>query len=362
VIPGGTAVSAQVVGSVTTRDGQRDVAPLWQLDARRAGKHFGFQAKFEGVSDAFEAAAGFIGVPDAVTLAGGPSWTVYGKPGALLARATGGVSVNGRWTYDDFVAGRNLQDRQLFLTGSAEFRGGWSLSAFNWFEYFGYDRRLFEGYAVERRGAAGIVDTVAPYPGGGTIHNYGSSVTLTTPWVGPFSIDLSATFGADVNYFEWAPANILFLSSTIQFQPTSQLRVLGTYVLTYFQRRSDGSVVSVTHIPRLRVEYQLNRSLFLRVVGEYRASRRDALRDEGRTGDPILFLDPRDGVHKRAPASQSESNGFRTDFLFSFQPTPGTVFFAGYGGSYRDTGRFKFGDLERTADGFFLNASYLFRM
>ncbi len=362
VLRGGTALSAQVVGSVTTQDGHRDIAPLWLLDVRRAGKHFGFQTKFEGVSDAFDAAAGFIQVPDAVTLSGGPSWTVYGKPGAFVGRATGGVSVNGRWTYDDFVAGRNLQDRQLFLTGNVEFRGGWSLRAFNWFEYFGYDRRLFQGYALERHGAAGIVDTVAPYPGGATIHNYGSSLTLSTPWVGPFSADFNATFGADVNYFEWSPANILFVNSTIQFQPTSQIRALGTYVLTYFQRRSDGSVVSVAHIPRLRVEYQLSRSLFLRVVGEYRASKRDALRDEGRTGDPILFLDPRDGIYKRGLASQTESNGFRTDFLFSFQPTPGTVFFAGYGGSYRDTGRFKFGDLNRTSDGFFLKASYLFRM
>ncbi len=362
VLPGNVVVAAQVVGSVATRDGRQEVAPLWELDVRRAGRHFGFQAGFEGVSDAFEAAAGFIGVPDAVTLSGGPSWTTYGKPGSLVARATGGVRVNGRWTYPDFVAGRRLQDRQLFLTGSFQFRGGWSLDAFNWFEYFGYDRRLFEGYAVERHGVGGVVDTVAPYPGGATIHNYGSSLTLNTPWVGPFSANLNATFGADVNYFEWSPANILFVNSTIQFRPTSQFRVHGTYVLTYFQRRSDGSVVSVTHIPRLRLEYQLNRALFLRVVGEYRASKRDALRDDSRTGDPILFFDPRTGGYQRGPAGAQESNGFRGDFLFSFQPTPGTVFFAGYGGSYRDNGRFRFGDLDRTSDGFFVKASYLFRM
>ena len=362
VLPGNVAVSAQAVGSVTTRDGHREVAPLWDLDVRRAGRHLGFQAGFAGVGDAFEAAAGFIGVPDAVTVSGGPSWTAYGKPGAFIARATGGVRANMRWTYDAFVGGRNLQDRQYFLTGSFQFRGGWSFDAFNWFEYFGYDRRLFRGYALERHGVAGVIDTIAPYPGGGTIHNYGSSVTLNTPWVGPFSANLRATFGADVNYFEWSPANILFVNSTIQFRPTSQFRALGTYVLTYFQRRSDGSVVSVTHIPRLRLEYQLSRALFLRVVGEYRASKQDDFRDDGRTGDPILILDPRDGVYKRGLASKRETNGFRSDFLFSFQPTPGTVFFAGYGGSYRDTGRFKFGDLNRTSDGFFLKASYLFRM
>jgi hypothetical protein len=38
------------------------------------------------------------------------------------------------------------------------------------------------------------------------------------------------------------------------------------------------------------------------------------------------------------------------------------VFFAGYGGNYVDTGRFKFSNVSRTADGFFLKASYLFRL
>ena len=47
--------------------------------------------------------------------------------------------------------------------------------------------------------------------------------------------------------------------------------------------------------------------------------------------------------------------------LLSFQPSPGTVFFAGYRGSYVDTGRFKFSGVSRNDDGFFLKASYLFR-
>ncbi|MGH7562112.1 MAG: hypothetical protein ACRENB_13960 [Gemmatimonadales bacterium] len=53
--------------------------------------------------------------------------------------------------------------------------------------------------------------------------------------------------------------------------------------------------------------------------------------------------------------------GLRGDFLFSFQPVPGTVFFAGYGGAFRDAGRFRFTELSRTSDGFFLKASYLIR-
>lgn len=362
VLGGDLAVSAQAVGSVTSRDGITSVAPLWELDVRKSGRHFGFNATFEGVSDAFEAGAGFIAQRDAVTLGGSPSWTVYGRPGAFLARATGGVRVMGRWIYDDFVSGRDLLDRQFFLTGNAQFRGGWQLNLFSWMESFGFDHRLYQDYALERHLPGGAVDTLAPYPGGPAVNNLGFSLTLTTPWIGPLSGVLQNYFGNDVNYDEWSPARIFWINASLQFRPTSQLRADGTYILIRNQRRSDGSVVSVSHVPRLRLEYQATRSIFVRLVGEYRSSHRDALRDDGRTGDPILILDPGSGVYRREPALARASDRFAWDVLFSYQPMPGTVFFAGYGGAYRDAGRFRFGDLTRTGDGFFLKASYLFRM
>lgn len=106
----------------------------------------------------------------------------------------------------------------------------------------------------------------------------------------------------------------------------------------------------------------MTRALFLRLVGEYRTASRDDLRDDGRTNDPILIFDPSDGVYKRGPAEAQDDHGLRSDFLLSFQPSPGTVFFAGYSGNYVDSGRFQFNNLTRTGDGFFLKASYLFRL
>ena len=54
---------------------------------------------------------------------------------------------------------------------------------------------------------------------------------------------------------------------------------------------------------------------------------------------------------------------FRADWLFSYQPTPGTVLFAGYGNTLanvdEDPRRPR---LQRTQDGFFLKLSYLFRL
>ena len=56
---------------------------------------------------------------------------------------------------------------------------------------------------------------------------------------------------------------------------------------------------------------------------------------------------------------------FRGDLLFSYQPNPGTVLFAGYGSTLRDpvdaTDPSRTG-LHRSEDGFFFKVSYLFRM
>jgi len=67
--------------------------------------------------------------------------------------------------------------------------------------------------------------------------------------------------------------------------------------------------------------------VFVRLVGEYDSFYRDALRDEGRTGRPILVNAAHNGLHL---------HDVRGDFLFSFLPTRHVVFL-GYGAGYADT-------------------------
>ena len=53
----------------------------------------------------------------------------------------------------------------------------------------------------------------------------------------------------------------------------------------------------------------------------------------------------------------------RGDALVSYQPSPGTVLFAGYGSLSREDEPLRFGrSLRRLSDGFFFKASYLFRL
>jgi len=149
----------------------------------------------------------------------------------------------------------------------------------------------------------------------------------------------------------------------IEFAQAIFKRAATPVVLQQVRRRSDGSLVDVQHIPRVKMEYQLSRPVFLRLVGEYAHDRQDDLRDDTRTEAPLLVFDPAAGDFVRATGFERSS--FRGDVLFSYQPGPGTVLFAGYGSTLLDPAdpadplR---GGLRRVSDGFFFKMSYLFHM
>ena len=136
-----------------------------------------------------------------------------------------------------------------------------------------------------------MLDTVA-FTGQPTIPNLDYVLSLDTPEFAHFSGNIFFLWGHDENFYEWASANISWLDLTLDWRPTHKLRVNGLYRLQFVGRRTDGSTVNIWRSPRLKIEYQLSRPIFLRLVGEYTTERRDALRDDTRTDAPILIFDP----------------------------------------------------------------------
>jgi hypothetical protein len=112
----------------------------------------------------------------------------------------------------------------------------------------------------------------------------------------------------------------------------ARLRINATYVSSAFTRRSDGERTAFTRIPRVKVEYQLARPLFVRVVSQYTATSREALE--------ILAPARSLGSGAAAPSTASSSNALRTDWLL-YRPAPGTVFFLGYGGTLNEPDRWR---------------------
>jgi hypothetical protein len=185
-------------------------------------------------------------------------------------------------------------------------------------------------------------------------------LSFTSPEFKHFSANGFILWGNDENFYEWSPGRIIIANGGLAWRPTDKLRLDGTYALQQVRRRSDGSLVDVQHIPRVKLEYQLARPVFVRLVGEYAHDRQDDLRDDTRTEGAILVYDPGTGDFVRATGFVRSS--FRGDLLFSYQPGPGTVLFAGYGSTLLDPDDPSRSGLRRVEDGFFFKLSYLFHM
>jgi len=288
---------------------------------------------------------------------GNARYVFYGEKGALMESFAPSVSLDGTWTYDNFVRAGDIQDLKWNFGLTGALRGGWQLNAALLVETFGYDSTLYTTYRIEERSQNGAgLDTVR-FTGTAHLPNLDYSLNLSTPILKYFDANLSVIWGKDENFFEWSNANVDIGTFTLNIRPTEQFRVNFIYKEARYVRRTDGTTVDVERIPRLKIEYQLTRSIFFRYVGQYTAIQTDSLHDDSRTNAPILIC-----ATTCVRSAAVNGNSFRSDFLFSYQPVPGTVFFLGYGATQIDQDPFSFRALTRTADGFFVKLSYLFRL
>lgn len=352
-------VAAQLATSFTASAG--DVSrwrPLFDFALVRTGRERGFNVVLEGTHPEFVAASGFISRPGIVHGLIQPRRTWYPK-NSVFQSVTFTPMVDGTWEWDRFTAGTEPNDIKVNTSTTAVLRGGWRTTFYTWTESFKYPAYLYTNYFVERRNDAGAVMDTVPYVGTDRLTNLGVMLGMNTPQWKSFSAGGEVLAGQDDNFDEWSSAWILYTTLEGDWRPTEQVRVNGRFLEQRVYRKTDGSLVRLRTIPRLKLEYQVSRPIFLRFVGQYDGLKVDALRDDSRTGDPILVLS--NGRYLPRPAR--ERGGFRHDWLFSYQPNPGTVIFAGYGSSLSSPqDLFAPRELERTQDGFFVKLSYLFRM
>jgi hypothetical protein len=179
---------------------------------------------------------------------------------------------------------------------------------------------------------------------------------ITTPQYSLVTGRISSILGRDVEFFETGTARRVDVTADADWRLSDQLRLTTSYLFSNYSRRRDGSTFSRANVPRLKLEYQLSRPLFVRFVGQYDNRTRDALRDP-RTDFPLGLVS--DGVVQQS--TRQTVRDIRIDWLVSFVPTPGTVLFAGYGASLYEPDAFRFRDLERVRDGVFVKLSYLLR-
>jgi hypothetical protein len=333
-------------------------APAWNASLVRSGRSFGINIASRAAGENFRAASGFISRTDYASTSMIPSYTIVGAPGSWIESFNANVFLTMRWNqYHRFFDGAAADDRQADFSTGLTLRGGWQVGVAWSIESFGYPASLYADYRIERtRGA--VVDTI-PFSGTPQLPNLDFAASLATPNFQTFSLTASLLAGRDENFFEWASGHLLLGSVDLAWRPTGRLRTELLYQDQEVRRPDDGSVVSRIRVPRVKIEYQLSRSIFIRLIGQYTSNETDALRDDSRTNGAILIRDPVSGAFTRS--ARSVNNTLRVDWLFSYHPTPGTVLYLGYGSSLDEPTAFRFRELQRVGDGFFAKASYLFR-
>ena len=326
---------------------------ILQGDWDRTGRAWGFHYTLRSLDPGFKAAAGFVNRTGIIETRAFNRISFYGAQGALVQTYGAFLGLDRVW--NNAGAGHGLADSTESITPSATIRGGWQLSGAATHSYFAFDPSLYSGLTVQQQvfpAPGSSFDTTAFVVPGPEKNEWGGSFRVTTPTYRFFSGTASITESQVPIFREAAPGNSSRIDAALDIRPTTAVRSSLSFSRLTIGRKFDGSRFSSETIPRLKVEYQISPPIFLRLVGQYAARSRSALRD--RNGDPILV----NGVID----SGDTTNEFSTDWLFSYRPVPGTLVYLGYGSTLEEPREFRFQDLRRTRDGFFGKISYLFRL
>lgn len=340
-------VFGQVGGSWTERNGGTVSSPMWQGEFDRTARTWGFNYKLTGFGEQFETQAGYVPRSNIVEGRASNRLTYYGARGAALESFTGFLSLNRIWTYADFGDAPAIEGGDS-LNLNGQFRGGWTAGA--WFSrnFVRFEEHQFDGYAILAPDG-NLVAFAAPE----SVSAWSGTYSLTTPVYQQFNGNLSVSYGGTPIYAEAAEGRQLRGSLSLLVRPTASVRLEGSLVSTRITRDRDGSEYARSTIPRVKLEYQPRRSLFFRLVTEYRFEQRSALVDPVSGG--AIYIDG-------SPAGPQDTKGLRADVLVSFEPTPGTVAFFGYGASLaKDPLLYPGTGYTRTIDGFFVKLAYMFR-
>ncbi|HSK08748.1 MAG TPA: hypothetical protein VK911_04175, partial [Vicinamibacterales bacterium] len=320
-------------------------SPIWHGEFDRTGRAWGFNYRLTGLGEHFATRSGYVPRSDVVEASGSNRLSLYGGRGALVEQFTAFFRPERIWRYEDFGR-RGALEGENNMNLSVNVRGGWSARGTLGHGFARFDPRDYAAYEVPA--ADGPVRYVPIDKVSGL---FVRGLTVTSPTYRLFNVSVEGNRSEVPIYPEASEGRRTRLSATVGMRPGQSLRLEATQVYSRITRAGDDSEFARTIIPRLKMEYQPTRALFFRVISEYRSERQAALLDP--TGRGLLL--------GGQVAGARSANGMRMDFLLSYEPTPGTVAFFGYGSSLETDHALSFQGLRRQNDGFFVKLAYQFR-
>ena len=349
-------VDIQNAWSFTNNGSGTTIAPLWESAFDCTGHTFGCRYGIRAIHQDFSAQGGFIPRTGIVDESSITRFTlIEGKPGATIEKLNIRLNTDWIWGFDEYNPTRVPSETKAVFAIPMNLRGGWVITpGMNW-ETYRFNPSDYVGYALQRT-IGGATDTSVFVLPGRINDVWTANLQINSPQFPRFAFSALARAGTGANFLEPSLVSYLSFSGSADWRPTDKFRLNAQYSLAQ-RGRPDGTRFSLEEIPRLKIEYQLARPLFIRAVGQYTVEQQDALRDPT-TGFPILVKNTGGTYVKSAIQS---SNNFRIDWLLSYRPTPGTVVFLGYGSTLAEPDPLAFRALQRASDGFFVKLSYLLR-
>lgn len=337
----------------------RSAGSLWSARMERAGRAMSFNAEIEDSDHDFNAGSGFLRRTGDTQLSSSLRLNRYGKQGSLVERWGPSLELQGYWDHDDFWAARGMNEAQAQINTSVSFRGNVSVWATVQRNFFEFAPDEYQGFFT--RDAQGGLEEYSP----------DQSV---------FNALYGVSFNLFVNTFERVRGNMRYgwnqtpifnsgvgMESGLSRSGNLSLNIYATRSLqgelgvrqTTITRTRDGSEYSSAIIPRVKTQYQFSRALFVRGIFEFSTQNRDAPLDAS-TGQPLTYC--AEGVCEQL--TRTDAHDFHLEGLVGYEPSPGTVVYLGYSRQMQDLDPqdFRWGDLQATADGFFVKVSYRFRL
>lgn len=326
---------------------------------KRSGRAFRTQIEFFDTDSEFRTESGFLRRTGEVNIKlSDTRYQWFGKPGAFLESYGPGFEFNGFWDHDAFWNGRSMKESVVQLQWAMSLRSNitiWTTASRTTFDFAQAD---YSGLFVNEGG-----DQRFAFSPDQELFSGLYSFRIFAFFSGWERIRGRVTLeGGETPIFDRltrtaiAPANRRSTDVNLTLLPTTSFRIeLGVRHST-LSRKGSGDRYSDATIPRIRAQYQLNRSLFIRGIFEYSSQDRGDLLDPA-SGRQLESCS--DGICSFRTGS--ERNDFSVEGLISYEPSPGTVVFFGYTRLLEDTEAFRFRGVRTRQDGLFVKISYLFR-
>lgn len=342
--------TTQWAGSWSASDGARyPFKPSIFGSIARSGRILSWNMTFHDMHPEFQAEAGYLPrIGEAITV-GNLTLAHHGPAGAILERAALGFRGEGYFRHDAFWAGNRPYETEVQLLPSFSFRGGRTVSIVLRNGYFQFPVESYASYGI-----LGADGNPHPFTMPTSLKNMKAVAVMPRLRINN-SVNLNGRmyFRELPIYAEAARGLELLIAPQLTLKPTTGLSLTLDQTFSRLWRHRDDSVFSTAIVSRITSRYQFSKAMSARMMIQYNLEERDALEDP-LYGNPILFNGEAVGAR--------EEGTVQGQFLFQYQPSPGTIFYVGY--TRMMEGDYSYGLTRKdpTQDGLFVKLSYLIRM